>query len=157
MDINGIWDPAEVFVDENDNGIYDVNDTFTDSSPFNGVWDAEEESTDLNNNSVCDTAEPFTDYNGNGIRDEAQYDFMYNGSQSIYSITNLLQPEVIDFQFKADVYVNLSGKVKGGTCNADIGESLINIMPLNSCQEDIIVRTVDGTFSQDLLPLQYQA
>lgn len=81
---NGLWDPAEVFVDNNDDGLFD-----SDSEPFedrncNGRRDEEEEFDDQNGNGafdpgefnpvehdvgngIFDTAEQFTDDDGNGI------------------------------------------------------------------------------------------
>ena len=155
---NDVWDDAEIFEDENGNGMYDSNDSFTDEDS-DGVWDAPEPSTDLNGNGQCDIGESFTDWNGNGVRDVAQYDFKfgysYGNPQSAYQISNILEPIVIEEKFEVDITANLSGKVKGGNCDADIGESLINIIPLNSCIEPFSISTIDGEFNTDLLPLQY--
>jgi len=151
---NGVWDAAEIFEDENGNGVYDLNDTFVDENG-DGLWDAAEPSTDLNGNGQCDVGELFSDWNGNGIRDVAQYDFKYGNSQSTYAIDNILEPIVIGWRFEADVSANLSGKVKGGSCDADIGESLINIIPLNSCIDPFSISTENGEFNTDLFPLQY--
>ena len=64
---NGIWDQEEPFTDNNGNNIWDISEPFIDRNS-NGSYDTAENFIDINNNHLCDVQEPFTD-RGNGVYD----------------------------------------------------------------------------------------
>ena len=84
---DGVWDPAEVFVDTNGNDEYDLGEDFTDGNQ-NGIWDEAEEFTDALNG-VWDEGEPFIDAL-NGKYDEGidqYYHILYIKSSALIEYT----------------------------------------------------------------------
>jgi hypothetical protein len=69
---NGVRDPQESYTDTNSNGVYDIAEPFTDYNG-NGTRDTgiPETFTDTNGDLAYNPAEPFTDYNSNGMQDNA--------------------------------------------------------------------------------------
>ena len=67
-ELNGEYDLGEDFIDDNDNGVWDEGEEFTDG---NGQWDEGEDFTDAPNGQY-DYGEEFTDSAQNGIYDEGE-------------------------------------------------------------------------------------
>ena len=65
---NGSWD----WIDLNNNNLYDDGEFEIFIDEENGVWDEGETFTDTNGNGIWDDEEPWNDENGNGIWDEGE-------------------------------------------------------------------------------------
>ena len=67
---NGRWDIGEKIINDDGNGVWDPAEDFVDAG--NGVWDDFEPFEDVNLNGRRDRGEKFTDLNGNGKWDDAE-------------------------------------------------------------------------------------
>ena len=67
---NGRWDIGEEIINDDGNGVWDPAEPFVDAG--NGVWDDFEPFEDVNLNGRRDRGEKFTDLNGNGVWDDAE-------------------------------------------------------------------------------------
>ena len=67
---NGLWDPAEVWYDINEDDQYDLNEPYEDRN-CNEKWDGSESFTDANANNTYDDGEEFVD-TGNRLYDATE-------------------------------------------------------------------------------------
>ncbi len=114
---NGVWDPAEPFLNQGgaDDVDYNIGEPFLDRN-CNGNWDDAEEYVDVNENGLYDEGEPFTD-TGNGQIDEAE--ICADGSsgcsfENLYTMSdrpNVLVANYSEDGFSWEVYEEINDEV----------------------------------------------